>query len=487
MFLPSAIQLKNSMNFWRLNNLVLRLPVAAESTASMRVLPFLLLLLIAVSGCTGARGLVKRGEQLQEAGMYTEAANFYFNALLRDRDNIDARIGLTNTSKRVFNDKLDAFSRHRAMDEHKQAVAAYIDAMEYRDRVKRVGIGLEAASHYADDYEYSKSEHLRALYSEANDLMADRRFDEAKIKFREVISLDPNYKDAGELKGIAVNEPLYISATEHFDAGRYRKAYYDLNKIFTNDRDYRDVAVLRSEALELGRYPIALTPFENASGVRDVEKRVYAYFLTSLSRLDDPFLRIVERENMEMILDEQRLSLSGIVDESTASRVGNLLGAKALLTATVLNYNKKPGKMRVSEKDGFEAYTVKLYNSATERNYYETRYKPVKYNEYYNTNEVRFSVQYKAISLESGELLFSRIVDRTEEDQMYYAAYDGEVDNLLPAGPQGVLTSSRDRKRLQSLVRAPRTIQSVDDLTNAAFESAANELRGDVSNFLSQQ
>jgi len=475
------------MNFWRANNSARGHIATTRFTASMRWIPVLLIILTVLSGCTGARGLVKRGAQMEEAGLYTEAANFYFNALLRDRNNVDARIGLTNTSSRVFNDKMDVFSRHRAMEEHRQAVAAYTDAMEYRDKVKRVGIDLDAASHYAEDYEYSKSEHLRALYAEANDMMAERRFDEAKVRFKEVMRLDPNYKDVGELKGIAINEPLYISATEHFDAGRYRKAYYDLDKIYSNDPDYRDVAVLRSEALDLGRYPVALTPFENASGVKGVEKRVYAYFLTSLSQLDDPFLKIVERDNMEMILDEQRLSLSGIVDESTASRVGNLLGAKALLTATVLNYKEVPGRVRVSEKDGFESYTVKLYNATTERNYYETRYKPVKYNEYYNKNEVRVSVQYKAISLESGELLFSRIVDRTEEDQMYYAAYNGEVNNLLPAGPQGVLTSNRDRTRLQNLVRAPRTIQSVDDLTNAAFQGAADELQADISTFLNQQ
>jgi tetratricopeptide (TPR) repeat protein len=454
---------------------------------AMRWLPVLLIFITVLSGCTGARGLVKRGVQLEDAGLYTEAANFYFNALLRDRSNVDARIGLTNTSSRVFNDKLDAFSRHRAMEEHRQAVESYSEAMDYQEKVKRVGIDLDVASHYAEDFEYSKNEHLRALYTEANDMMAERRFDEAKMKFREVLRLDPNYKDVSELKGIAVNEPLYISATEHFDAGRYRKAYYDLDKIYSNDQDYRDAAVLRGEALELGRYPVALTPFDNATGIRGIEKRVYAYFLTSLSQLDDPFLKIVERDNMEMILDEQRLSLSGIVDKSTASRVGNLLGAKALLTATVLNYKESPGRTKVSEKDGFVSYTVKLYNATTERNYFETRYKPVKYNEYYQRNELRMSVQYKAISLESGELLFSQIVERTEEDQMYYAAFNGEVNNLLPAGPQGVLTSNRDRTRLQNLVRAPRTIRSVDDLTNAAFQSAADQLSQDLSTFLNKQ
>lgn len=475
------------MNSCRANSICIPRINGRRAAVLFGRLLFLSALIAALAACTGARGLTKRGAQLEEAGLYTEAANFYFNALLRDRNRVDARIGLTNTASRVFNDKLDDFSRHRAMDEHRQAVAAYTDAVAYRDRISRVGINLDMASHYEDDFNYSKSAHLKALYAEANDLMAERRFDEAKAIFKEVMRLDPDYKDVSELKGVALNEPLYMSATAHFDAGRYREAYFDLDKITANDPDYRDAAILRSEALEMGRYPIALSPFENTSGVKSIERRVYAFFLTALSQIDDPFVRIVERDNMEMILDEQRLSLSGIVDERTAGRVGNLLGAKALITATVLSYSSKPGRTRMTEKDGFESYRVKLYNPATERNYFETRYRPVKYKEYYNRNEVSISVQYKAISLESGELLFSRITDHTEEDQMYYAAYDGEVDNLLPAGAQGALTSHRDRQRLQSLIRAPRTIQSVDELANAAMNSAAEQLNRDLINHLNKR
>lgn len=474
------------MNLYRANSICALHHRTRRAAAGVGRLFFFAVLIGLLAACTGARGLTKRGAEMEAAGLYTEAANFYFNALLRDRTRTDARIGLNNTAGRVFNDKLDVFSRHRAMDEHGEAVAAYTDAMAYRDRIARVGINLDMASHFEDDFKYSKSAYLRTLYARANDLMAERRFDEAKAIFKDVMRLDPDYKDVTELKGVALNEPLYMSATAHFDAGRYREAFFDLDQIVSNDPDYRDAAILRAEALELGRFPIALSPFENATPVNNIERRVYAFFITALSEIDDPFVRVVERDNMDKILDEQRLSLSGIVDERTAGRVGNLLGAKALLTATVLSYSSKPGRVRVTEKEGFESYRVKLYNPATERNYFETRYRPVKYNEYFNRNEVSISIQYKAISLESGELLFSRITERTEEDQMYYAAYDGEVNNLFPAGPQGVLTSNRDRQRLQNLIRAPRTIRSVDELSSAAIRSAAEQLNRDLTDHLNK-
>lgn len=451
-----------------------------EKAIWLRCLPLFFLAATVLAGCTGSKGLAKRGMQLEQAGMYTDAANFYLNALMRNNNNVEARIGLTNTSRKVLNDKLDAFSRHKAMDEHRSALNAYQDAMSYRERVARLGINHDVAGHYQDDFEVSKSVVLQEMYDQGTALMAEKRFDEAKSVFLQITRIDPNYEDVISLKGIAKNEPLYQSAMVHFDNRAFRKAYYELDKIYQNDQNYRDVAVLRNECLNLGRYPVALAPFKNASGTRDIEKRVYAFFVTSLAQIDDPFLRIVERDNMDAILNEQRLSLSGIIDERTATQVGNLLGAKALINATVLSYSSTPGRVQRTAKDGFESYTVRLFNNETQQHYNEVRYKPVKYNEYFNRNEVRMSVQYTAISLESGEVLFSRIVDRTEEDQMYYAAYDGEVNNLLPAGPNGVLTSNRDRNRLQNLIRAPRTLRSIDELNNAAYNAAAKMLQEDL-------
>ncbi len=484
---PLAIQSSNSMSFCKTNSSTLSLRDLLRSTAlgwCLLAMPIVLLL----GGCSGSKSLSKRGMQLESAGMYTEAANFYFNALVRNSNNIDARVGLSNTSRKVLNDKLDNFSRHRAMEEHRSAFDAYRDAVQYRERIRRFGIAHEIPQHFVDDYEVSKNIVLRGMYERGSDLMAERKFADAKLVFAEILRIDPAYEDVGQLKGIAKNEPLYLEGTDHFDAGRYRAAYRSFEQIFRNDANYRDVAVLMQEALNLGRFPVAISPMVNATAVANMDQRVYAYFVTALTQINDPFLRIVERQNMETILSEQRLSLSGIVDQNTASQVGNLLGAKALITGTVLTYSSNAGRVRRTDKDGFESYQVQLTNAETQQKYFETRYKPVKYSEYYQQNEVRLTVQYKAISLESGEVLFSRILEGVEEDQMYYAAYDGEVSNLFAAGPNGtVLTSSRDRQRIQSLIRAPRTVRSVDELTNQALNNAASGLREDLQKFLSRE
>jgi len=439
-----------------------------------------------MAGCSGSKSLAKKGDQLMEAGLYTDAATFYFNALLRNQNNVDARIGLNQTAQKVLNDKYDVFSKARAMEEHKSALNAYQDAVAYREKVQRLGVKLDAANHYTQDYEEVKGIFMKNLYDKGNDLMADRKFDEANVLFKEIAQLDPNYKDLQELKNIARNEPVYIDGSALFDALNYRQAYYKFDEIYRTDPGYKDVAVLRAECLDLGKYPVAIMPMENASGKKDVEKRVHAFVITELASADNPFLRIVERDNMDVILREQRLSLSGIIDERTASQVGNLLGAKVIITGNVLSYNTTTGKMRVTEKNGYEAYQVKLLNKETDKHYYETRYRPVKYQEYYNRNETTFSFQYKGISLETGEVLFSRIVDKTYDSKVYYGAYSGEVTHLYPAGSNGVLRNSRDKNVLMELMRANRAIKSVDQLSNEAFAAVARDLTADIVNLINK-
>lgn len=48
-----------------------------------------------------------------------------------------------------------------------------------------------------------------------------------------------------------------------------------------------------------------------------------------------PGMRVIERQNLQSILQEQRLALSGRVDESTAIEVGRMVGAKYVIFGQV--------------------------------------------------------------------------------------------------------------------------------------------------------
>ena len=193
----------------------------------------------------------------------------------------------------------------------------------------------------------------------------------------------------------------------------------------------------------------------------------------------------VYRENIDRILAEQRLGLSGVVDEQTAVQVGNLMGAQAVLMGSVLDYREEPGQLRRSTKEGFESYKVRLLNAETGKYYYQTKYRPVKYTEFYQENKVYVSVSYKLVSLETGEVLMSRVVEDNVDDHIYYANYEGDKSNLFPA-PNGVVDTSKGaRNELTGLINASRSMKPMltlsNDLLRKASSSMASTIQSDLA------
>ena len=66
--------------------------------------------------------------------------------------------------------------------------------------------------------------------------------------------------------------------------------------------------------------------------------------------------RVVEKENLDEIIEEQKFSLSGLVDESeTAIELGKLIGADHIITGTIhsLNFDEK----------SFSGYDTEIYKT----------------------------------------------------------------------------------------------------------------------------
>ena len=219
----------------------------------------------------------------------------------------------------------------------------------------------------------------------------------------------------------------------------------------------------------------------------DVSSKVQAYAMTALTETNDPFLKVVDRENLQRILEEQRLSLSGVLDEQTAVRVGNLMGAQAVLMGTLVDYREEAGELKRSTRDGYESYRVEQINKETGEKYFVTKYKPVRYSEFYQENKVYLSFNYRLVSLETGEVLVSKVVDRQEEDHMYYADYQGNRDLLFPARNGVVDPTERARRDLRGLLSAPREVKSVAALSQQAVRTASNSLAQAVQQELSNK
>lgn len=87
-------------------------------------------------------------------------------------------------------------------------------------------------------------------------------------------------------------------------------------------------------------YPAALFPFtERGSGVRDYGAKIADLLFAKL--VTQPEFVLVDRTDLKKILDELHLNLSGAVKTSEANKIGQMTGAKILISGSVIQVDKK--------------------------------------------------------------------------------------------------------------------------------------------------
>lgn len=100
------------------------------------------------------------------------------------------------------------------------------------------------------------------------------------------------------------------------------------------------VAVLLNSSVpaEYKKTKVAVLDFQlHGEGyeTQDMGKIVAEWLITALVR--DGRFEVIERRMLEKILTEQKLGLSGILDESSASKLGQMLGAKVVISGSVMS------------------------------------------------------------------------------------------------------------------------------------------------------
>ena len=88
---------------------------------------------------------------------------------------------------------------------------------------------------------------------------------------------------------------------------------------------------------------IAVMPFDNGGSYGQtkedfdaLEKGIAGMMISELSQ--NPAARIVEREDIQRLIEEQNLGTAGRVDPQTAAKIGKLVGAKYVVLGTFIDF-----------------------------------------------------------------------------------------------------------------------------------------------------
>ncbi len=97
--------------------------------------------------------------------------------------------------------------------------------------------------------------------------------------------------------------------------------------------------LVQPAAAEFKKTKIAVLDFQLQGGKHDsadMGKIVAEWLITALVK--EGRFDVIERRLLEKVLQEQKIGVSGLVDESSASKLGRVLGAKIVITGSLMEY-----------------------------------------------------------------------------------------------------------------------------------------------------
>ncbi|MHC1705846.1 MAG: hypothetical protein AB9846_18245 [Tenuifilaceae bacterium] len=444
-------------------------------------------LIIIGSSCASKR-YVKKGVKFEQAGMYEMAAQSYLKSLQANPNNIDARIGLKKNGQRLLDQKILAVHGSYDSGDDKGTVYNYLDAKAYQDQVASLGVELLMSERTTDMFKDAKPKYIEKIYNEAQLYLDDEKFKPAEELFAEIQRLEPGYGNTEELMKVSKSEPLYRQGKELLNTGFYRKAYFNFDQIIRGQGSYKDSKELREEALSKGLVTISISKIENQSSQRNIHVQVESKIRTSINNLKNPFVKIIDSQNTDQVIQEQQRSLN----QGSDIAIGKILAAKALFTGNVLSFNLSEGKLSKQEKRGYLKEEISTKDPVTGETKKTYKYHKTNYFEYRQINQVSSSFQYQLTSTESSAILVSDAMDINASDEVHFVVFEGNGNMLVPGywedisrdSPKDkVNDSSYDIDNLRKLIKANRNIKNIESLKNEVIDKIAERVSQKINKY----
>ena len=295
--------------------------------------------LLKIVAAKGVPALLQEGKKLFDRQEYKQAAVYFQQVLYIDPQVQEARTSLGMARKRDTK-KYFFEEGHKALANGKweQAERAYRRALTYdpTDAEIKTAIGrmqYKAAFHYMRE----ARNHMLAGWLFNAFISFDLAVTNADT--RKHPELESHLQTLGNELGTTT-----IDVAQRFaQGGRYGSAWFWYQKIKKVDPDYPDL-FYRSQAMEDEiirrlRKSIAVFDFGPPSSTLDAG----AIFANSLSAFlfknATKDIKILERENLQSMLEEMKLGQIGVVSSKTANEMGRIYGIDVAVMGNVLRHN----------------------------------------------------------------------------------------------------------------------------------------------------
>jgi hypothetical protein len=439
----------------------------------MKHLLFFFLVLVLAS-CSGYRSAMKEAFKLEEAGLRKEAMERY-TAIFGAHQKADARIGMKRNGQAILDSKFQSARGECMRGNYIEALSMYDAAFAYH--LEQQALELKLPSNAQMDKESCRQDYIDYLYSSAEDAVLQERYDEAKTLIQRLYQIDRNNKRAQYLDLLCEIIPNYNKGKKAEELGLWRDAYRYFNEVTQLDAGYKDALGRRDAALEKSQVTLAVVQFEADASLAFLQKELVAVTKNELLQLRDPFLQLVERDDLSALVEEQTKGMLGLVDAATAIKAGELTGAQFLLSLELMQVNVQPLRSTRQERKGF------LGSNETARK--------VKYTEIVSSRSVEATCRYKVIDTESGRVHLSGSIPYAKRETGISHEFDGDYTRLYPGDWKWQLVPSKSdvvqlesKDEMDAIFQGKRNVRSEAVLRNELVKFFAEKMAAEMKNFV---
>jgi len=268
-------------------------------------------------------------------------------------------------------------------------------------------------------------------------------------------------------------EGLRLSKTDEVDVQKQAAKEFKAAGQFV--AGYKDSQDYYEKCRKSGIKRIAIIPFEDKAGkggkygavAETVLDQIVSDVMNDQSAME--FLEVISRDQMEQVMQEQKLGMTGQLDEQTAVKVGKILGVHEILTGkiTAIAYTpERTTQKNVREKEsvvvGEQKYTDSKGKEQT-KNIYGDVYATVTI--YSRSAGASIAGSYKLIEVKTAKLKKSDSFIGKEDFSCEWAAFTGDEkalssSSLTLARKSEMVAPSEEEMVSKSVSNLSRTLAS---------------------------
>lgn len=437
-------------------------------------------MIFSLTACQSYKKSLAEAEQYEQAGMYEEAIDRY-SVLYRSKPNRpEAHIRMKNAAEAELNRIYSNARMLKGQGQFEQALRTLDEADAFKIRFQWLninepfnteGILQEIHQGLADRY-----------YLLAEEAVKDEKWDEAREYIRKSRKYDRSRRELDYLMLMVDIVPEFKKGMKAKELGLYQEAYYYFERVSELDADFSNVLQHMQECLDKSAFTATYVHFTLDGSNNSRDKAIITSVKQEILQLKNPFIKLVARDDIDVLIEEQRNSMSGAFDEEAAVEAGKLLGAEYVIVGEILDMSTRQSNLKRTRHKGFAGPT--------------TQSRKVEYDVNSRNLTHIVSFRYHLMNAETGEVLAAENIPYTYEDEVRWINYNGDPDLLYPGDWKYRLLGSNIDKvfrekemkdEIDQLIHARRVNLSPAELEHRFISFIGEEIGRKIDRFANER